>query len=189
MKVTGDNRPGVESLHPIDQSTLAVSDKLLAFAAQDGPSDSLYLQPWRRRGPARSAGLVLGQRRKVALVHPAGLHFIEVSDPAFSQPSLPSGVDYTLPTEAEIKGVQGMISKNKTPEAMEKGILRAKHDVFVFKDGTIRFDMTDVPLTHFRPKEIGLSVEKARSLGYLLDQDGLWGPALRHQHEAPGRGR
>jgi len=48
-----------------------------------------------------------------------------------------------------------MISKNKTPEAMEKGILRAKNDVFVFKDGTIRFDMTDVPLTHFRPKEIG----------------------------------
>ncbi|MDD1743449.1 MAG: DNA polymerase II large subunit, partial [Methanomassiliicoccales archaeon] len=73
---------------------------------------------------------------------------------------------------AEIKGVQGMISKNKTPEAMEKGILRAKHDVFVFKDGTIRFDMTDVPLTHFRPREIGLSVERARALGYLLDQDG-----------------
>jgi len=85
VKVTGANRPGVESLHPIDQSTLAVSDKLLAFAAQDGPTDSLYLQPWRRRGPARSAGLVLGQRRKVALVHPAGLHFIEVSDLAFSQ--------------------------------------------------------------------------------------------------------
>ena len=66
-----------------------------------------------------------------------------------------------------------MISKNKTPEAMEKGILRAKHDVFVFKDGTIRFDMTDVPLTHFRPREIGLTVEKARGLGYHLDQDGV----------------
>lgn len=72
----------------------------------------------------------------------------------------------------EIKGVQGMISKNKTPEAMEKGILRAKHDVFTFKDGTIRFDMTDVPVTHFRPREVGLSVEKARELGYLKDYDG-----------------
>lgn len=73
----------------------------------------------------------------------------------------------------EIKGVQGMISRNKTPEALEKGILRAKNDVYVFKDGTIRFDMTDVPLTHFRPDEIGLSVEKARELGYLRDARGV----------------
>ena len=71
-----------------------------------------------------------------------------------------------------IKGVQGMISHNKTPEPMEKGILRAKHGVFVFKDGTIRFDMTDVPVTHFRPGEIGLSVEKARALGYEKDHEG-----------------
>jgi DNA polymerase II large subunit len=72
-----------------------------------------------------------------------------------------------------IKGVQGMISRNKTPEPMEKGILRAKHGVFVFKDGTIRFDMTDVPVTHFRPREIGLTVDKARELGYVKDQDGV----------------
>ena len=73
----------------------------------------------------------------------------------------------------EIKGVQGMISKNKTPEALEKGLLRAVHDIFVFKDGTIRFDMTDVPVTHFRPREIGLSVEKAHALGYLRDAHGV----------------
>jgi DNA polymerase II large subunit len=71
-----------------------------------------------------------------------------------------------------IKGVQGMISRNKTPEAMEKGILRAKHEIFVFKDGTIRFDMTDVPVTHFRPKEIGLTAERAKELGYVKDWDG-----------------
>lgn len=69
----------------------------------------------------------------------------------------------------EVKGVQGMISKNKTPEAIEKGILRARHDVFVFKDGTIRVDATDVPLTHFRPAEIGIDVRTARSLGYTRD--------------------
>ncbi|MFP4545868.1 MAG: DNA polymerase II large subunit [Methanomassiliicoccales archaeon] len=69
----------------------------------------------------------------------------------------------------DIKGVQGMMSRNKTPEALEKGILRAKHGVYVFKDGTIRYDMTDLPLTHFRPREIGLSVEKARELGYVRD--------------------
>jgi DNA polymerase II large subunit len=72
----------------------------------------------------------------------------------------------------EIKGVMGMISKNKTPEPMEKGILRALRDVYVFKDGTIRFDMTDVPLTHFRPHEVGLSAERARSLGYDKDWEG-----------------
>jgi DNA polymerase II large subunit len=75
-------------------------------------------------------------------------------------------------TAPEIKGVQGMISKHKTPEMLEKGLLRAVHDVFVFKDGTIRFDMTDVPITHFRPREIGLTVEKARALGYLKDVHG-----------------
>ncbi|MEM3390730.1 MAG: DNA polymerase II large subunit [Archaeoglobaceae archaeon] len=48
-------------------------------------------------------------------------------------------------------------------------MLRAKHDVYVFKDGTIRYDMTDLPLTHFKPKEIGVSVEKLRELGYTTD--------------------
>ncbi|UCF49717.1 MAG: DNA polymerase II large subunit, partial [Thermoplasmatales archaeon] len=52
-----------------------------------------------------------------------------------------------------IKGVIGTISKHKTPEPLEKGILRAKHQVHVFKDGTTRFDMTDAPITHFKPKE------------------------------------
>ncbi|MEM3341118.1 MAG: DNA polymerase II large subunit, partial [Thermoplasmata archaeon] len=68
-----------------------------------------------------------------------------------------------------LKGVQGLISKYKTPEPVEKGILRAKYNVFCFKDGTVRFDMIDVPLTHFRPNEIGLSLEKAKKLGYVKD--------------------
>jgi DNA polymerase II large subunit len=78
----------------------------------------------------------------------------------------------------EVKGVQGMISKNKTPELIEKGILRAKHEIFVFKDGTIRIDATDVPLTHFRPAEIGIDVATALSLGYTKDFTGaeLTGP-------------
>ncbi|RLF29864.1 MAG: DNA polymerase II large subunit [Thermoplasmata archaeon] len=68
-----------------------------------------------------------------------------------------------------IKGVIGTISKNKTPEPLEKGILRAKHNVSVFKDGTIRFDMTDAPLTHFKPKEINVSVKRLREMGYTKD--------------------
>ena len=73
----------------------------------------------------------------------------------------------TLPET--IKGVIGTISKNKTPEALEKGILRAKHGVYVFKDGTTRFDMTDAPLTHFKPREIGVSIERLKELGYKKD--------------------
>jgi len=68
-----------------------------------------------------------------------------------------------------IKGVIGTISKNKTPESLEKGILRAKNGVYVFKDGTIRFDMTDAPITHFKPREIKVSIEKLKELGYKKD--------------------
>jgi DNA polymerase II large subunit len=71
-----------------------------------------------------------------------------------------------------IKGVIGTISKHKTPEPLEKGILRAKHNVYVFKDGTIRFDMTDAPLTHFKPKEIGVPVKRVKELGYTTDYIG-----------------
>src|SRR5207237_1283343 len=69
------------------------------------------------------------------------------------------------PKPSEIKAVQGMISKNKTPEPIEKGVLRAKHEIYVFKDGTTRFDMTNLPLTHFTPREAGISVEQARGPG------------------------
>lgn len=69
----------------------------------------------------------------------------------------------------EIKGVQGMISEAKFPEPLEKGILRAKNGVYTFKDATIRHDSTDLPLTHFIPKEIGVSPQKLRELGYTHD--------------------
>ena len=72
----------------------------------------------------------------------------------------------------EIKAVMGMISKTKTPEPLEKGILRAKHEIWVFKDGTTRYDMTNLPLTHFTPKEAGIRVELARRLGYERDIHG-----------------
>ena len=72
----------------------------------------------------------------------------------------------------EIKGVKGLTSAYRFPEPLEKGILRAKHGVFVFKDGTVRFDLTNMTLTHFRPREVGVSVEKLRELGYTHDITG-----------------
>lgn len=72
----------------------------------------------------------------------------------------------------DLKGVIGMTSEYKIPEPLEKGILRSKHGVYVFKDGTSRFDATDLPLTHFKPKEIGTSIEKLKELGYTHDIEG-----------------
>ncbi|MCW4040203.1 MAG: DNA polymerase II large subunit, partial [Candidatus Bathyarchaeota archaeon] len=68
-----------------------------------------------------------------------------------------------------IKGVRGLTSITKTPEPLQKGILRAKHGLSVFKDGTIRFDATNAPLTHIKPAEIGVPVEDLRRLGYVHD--------------------
>jgi DNA polymerase II large subunit len=68
-----------------------------------------------------------------------------------------------------LKGVKGLTNETKTPEILEKGILRAKYDLSVYKDGTTRFDSTNAPLTHFKPAEIGVPVEKLRQLGYAQD--------------------
>ena len=69
----------------------------------------------------------------------------------------------------QLKGVKGLTNKNKEAEPIEKGILRSKYNVYVFKDGTCRFDSTDAPITHFYPKEIHVSVEKLREMGYDKD--------------------
>ena len=71
-----------------------------------------------------------------------------------------------------IKCVRGLTNETKTAEPLEKGILRAKHDVSMFKDGTLRFDATNAPLTHFKPAEIGVEIEKLQALGYEADVDG-----------------
>ncbi|MDH5623788.1 MAG: DNA polymerase II large subunit, partial [Candidatus Bathyarchaeota archaeon] len=77
-----------------------------------------------------------------------------------------------LPIPELVKGVKGLMNETKTAEILEKGILRAKHDLSVFKDGTIRFDVTNAPLTHFKATELGVPVEKLRQLGYSYDCDG-----------------
>ena len=71
-----------------------------------------------------------------------------------------------------VKGVKGLASPGKCPEPIEKGILRASHAISVYQDGTARFDLTDLPLTHFRPREIGTSVARLRELGYAVDWSG-----------------
>lgn len=71
-----------------------------------------------------------------------------------------------------VKGVRGTMNKKRTPEPLEKGILRSIHDVYVNKDGTTRYDGIEVPVTHFTPKEVETDISKLKSLGYTSDMDG-----------------
>ncbi|MEK6900180.1 MAG: LAGLIDADG family homing endonuclease, partial [Nanoarchaeota archaeon] len=68
-----------------------------------------------------------------------------------------------------IKGVRGTSNKNHIVEHLSKGILRAKHDIYVNKEGTTRYDCTELPITHFKSKEINTSVQKLREIGYYTD--------------------
>ncbi|MFH1917157.1 MAG: DNA polymerase II large subunit [Nanoarchaeota archaeon] len=72
-----------------------------------------------------------------------------------------------------IKGVKGTSNREHVSECLVKGILRAKHEVFVNKDGTTRYDASEVTLTHFKPKEVRVPVERLRKLGYTTDIHGM----------------
>ncbi|MBD3263226.1 DNA polymerase II large subunit, partial [Candidatus Woesearchaeota archaeon] len=71
-----------------------------------------------------------------------------------------------------IKGVRGTSNKDHYPEHLAKGVLRAKHNIYVNKDGTVRYDITEMGCTHFKPKEIGTSIDKLKELGYTKDIKG-----------------
>ncbi|MFB6174489.1 MAG: DNA polymerase II large subunit [Candidatus Nanohalobium sp.] len=71
-----------------------------------------------------------------------------------------------------LKSFRGMTSKHKHVEPIEKGLLREKYDLYANKDGTVRYDASDIPMTHFKPKEINVSVEKLREIGYKQDVNG-----------------
>ncbi|MHA2007153.1 MAG: DNA polymerase II large subunit [Promethearchaeota archaeon] len=77
-----------------------------------------------------------------------------------------------IPLPKKLKGIFGLTNQFKVPEPLEKGILRAKNNVLVYKTAEIRYDATDIPLTHFKPIEIGTTVEQLKDLGYISDYKG-----------------
>jgi DNA polymerase II large subunit len=79
-----------------------------------------------------------------------------------------------------IKGVRGTSSQNHDLENLCKGMLRAIYNLQVNKDGTIRFDATELPVVAFKPKEIFVSVEKLKELGY--DKD-IYGEELKNENQ------
>jgi DNA polymerase II large subunit len=70
------------------------------------------------------------------------------------------------------KGVKELISQDRIPEPLEKGLARQNFGLTMFKDGTVRFDATNSPITQFKPSWIGTSIEKLKELGYTHDIDG-----------------
>ncbi|MEK6945704.1 MAG: DNA polymerase II large subunit [Nanoarchaeota archaeon] len=79
-----------------------------------------------------------------------------------------------------IKGIRGLSSSDKSVENLAKGFLRAKYDLQVNKDGTIRYDITELPLVAFKPKEVSVSVEKLKELGYAED---IFGNSLESEDQ------
>ena len=79
-----------------------------------------------------------------------------------------------------IKGVRGTSNKEHICEHLGKGFLRAKHGLNVNKDGTIRYDITEMVITHFKPKEIGTSIGRLKELGYEKD---IYGNELENDEQ------
>ena len=77
-----------------------------------------------------------------------------------------------LRAKEPLKGVKELINQDRIAEPIEKGVVRQNFGLTVFKDGTVRFDATNSPLTQFRPSWIGTPVETLRGLGYAGDTDG-----------------
>ncbi|MEC7744477.1 MAG: hypothetical protein VX865_02350 [Candidatus Thermoplasmatota archaeon] len=102
------------------------------------------------------------RRRKGELTNVPLSSILEVKRRALGMDRLPG----------KVKAVKGLISVGQTPEPLEKGLLRAKHGVSVFRDGTARYDMSDVPITHFKPSEIGTPWKVLYELGYTHDMYG-----------------
>jgi DNA polymerase II large subunit len=76
-------------------------------------------------------------------------------------------VDYA--PQKPLKGVLGLTNEEKIPERLEKVLLRQKYDLSVYRDGTIRYDATNISLTHFKPRQIQTTISKLKELGYTKD--------------------
>jgi DNA polymerase II large subunit len=77
-----------------------------------------------------------------------------------------------LRAQEPFKGVKELISQDRIAEPLEKGLVRQNFGLTTFKDGTVRFDATNSPITQFKPSWIGTSIEKLKELGYTQDIDG-----------------
>ena len=158
-------QPSVHGLFPVGD--VGGPSRSIAEAARRSSGTELKVELGVRRCPACGKPTVWNRCPCGAHTEPTG---------ATSAQRLPLAAMWSdalarlsLPDAPSPKGVKGLMSVGKVPEPLEKVILRASHRISVYQDGTARFDMTNLPLTHVRPAEIGLELARARELGYTTD--------------------
>ncbi len=142
VEVAADNQPGIESLHPIEHSVMAITDGLLAFSAQSGAGDVLYVQSYKYQPPGggKPPVLKLGARRSLDLKHPTGRRFLEISDPAFSQDG--SHLAFVALTDAGQQDIylvpsKGGKARQLTDDAFaERGLAWGKDGIYCASDST-----------------------------------------------------
>ena len=161
-------KPAPHGLFPI--GNYGGSRRLIATAAKRG---SIKVELSRRKCTNPECGISSFNSLCPKCGHPTEFGKASSKNIALSNMLKKASDNVKVRRVEEVKGVVGMISESKLPEPLEKGILRAKNEVFTFKDGTIRHDSTDLPLTHFIPREIGVSVEKLKEMGYDKDCYGV----------------
>ena len=80
---------------------------------------------------------------------------------------------YRLMKPDRIKGVKKLMNSSGIYEDISKGLLRSKHSLSVFKDGTCRIDITNAPLHSVSIDKIGLTKKQAEKLGYTVSNDNI----------------
>lgn len=141
-KVATDEEPGTESLHPIEHGILALSARRLAYSALDGAGDVIYLQEYTHRPPGKGRGpeIALGPRRRLTVVHPQGIRFVEIADPAFS----PGGDELAFVGLTErgqqdiyVVPVTGGVARQVTDDAFaERDLAWAADGIYCSSDAT-----------------------------------------------------
>ncbi len=132
VEVAADDRPGTESLHPIEYGVTALGTKLLAYSAQDGIGDRLHVATYEHT-PAKDGGrarLRLGEVRALDVRPPEDEdrfgRFITIADPALS------------PDETEIAfvgvGASGQQDIYVAPVDRPSRARRLTRDLFAKKD-------------------------------------------------------
>ena len=90
VELASDETPGFETLHPVEYGITAVGDGILAYSAQDGYGDRLYVHHYRRvgkEGGKPPPHVEVSPRRGIDVRPPEGGRFIVIADPAFSPDS------------------------------------------------------------------------------------------------------
>ncbi len=94
-----------------------------------------------------------------------------------------AGQPYHVPPQ-QIKLFDPKDPKNVQTEIITehnlKAKLREKYEIHANKDGTIRYDASEVPITHFKPKEIQTSIQRLKELGYSKD---IHGKPIEHDDQ------